>query len=69
LANTLAKKTSSTPRNGCNSTTSSLWSWVPGVRVPSAGIGIGIGIRSLADPLPIDTASDGMGHIAFLLLV
>jgi hypothetical protein len=45
-----------------------LWSWVPGVRVPSAGIGIGIGIRSLADPLPIDTASDGMGHIAFLLL-
>ncbi|MEU4495977.1 hypothetical protein AB0F96_21625 [Streptomyces sp. NPDC023998] len=26
-------------------------------------------MRSLADPLPIDTADEGMGHIAFLLLV
>jgi hypothetical protein len=34
----------------------------------SSPLGRGIGIRSLADPLPIDTASDGMGHIAFLLL-
>jgi DNA invertase Pin-like site-specific DNA recombinase len=30
--------------------------------------GRGIGVRSLADPLPIDTAGEGMGHIAFLLL-
>jgi DNA invertase Pin-like site-specific DNA recombinase len=28
----------------------------------------GVGIRSLADPLPISTADDGMGRIAFLLL-
>jgi DNA invertase Pin-like site-specific DNA recombinase len=28
----------------------------------------GIGVRSLADPLPIDTADEGMGRIAFLLL-
>jgi DNA invertase Pin-like site-specific DNA recombinase len=28
----------------------------------------GIGVRSLADPLPINTADAGMGHIAFLLL-
>jgi DNA invertase Pin-like site-specific DNA recombinase len=28
----------------------------------------GIGVRSLADPLPINTADDGMGRIAFLLL-
>ncbi|GAA1580688.1 recombinase family protein [Actinomadura kijaniata] len=28
----------------------------------------GIGVRSLADPLPIDTAAEGMGRIAFLLL-
>src|SRR6266536_2834731 len=28
----------------------------------------GIGVRSLADPLPINTASEGMGRIAFLLL-
>jgi DNA invertase Pin-like site-specific DNA recombinase len=28
----------------------------------------GIGVRSLADPLPIDTTDDGMGRIAFLLL-
>jgi DNA invertase Pin-like site-specific DNA recombinase len=27
-----------------------------------------IRVRSLADPLPIDTADDGMGRIAFLLL-
>ncbi|OLT24893.1 resolvase [Nocardiopsis sp. CNR-923] len=27
-----------------------------------------IGVRSLADPLPINTADEGMGHIAFLLL-
>ncbi|WP_406100613.1 recombinase family protein [Streptomyces sp. NBC_01003] len=27
-----------------------------------------IGVRSLADPLPINTAEEGMGHIAFLLL-
>jgi DNA invertase Pin-like site-specific DNA recombinase len=27
-----------------------------------------IGVRSLADPLPIDTADEGMGHFAFLLL-
>jgi resolvase-like protein len=27
-----------------------------------------IGVRSLADPLPIDTADEGMGRIAFLLL-
>ncbi|QKW32536.1 recombinase family protein (plasmid) [Nocardiopsis flavescens] len=27
-----------------------------------------IGVRSLADPLPIDTAAQGMGRIAFLLL-
>jgi DNA invertase Pin-like site-specific DNA recombinase len=27
-----------------------------------------IGVRSLADPLPINTAADGMGRIAFLLL-
>lgn len=30
--------------------------------------GRGVGIRSLADPLPINTADDGMGRIAFLLL-
>jgi len=30
--------------------------------------GRGVGIRSLADPLPISTAGDGMGRIAFLLL-
>jgi Resolvase, N terminal domain len=30
--------------------------------------GRGIGVRSLADPLPISTAGDGMGRIAFLLL-
>jgi DNA invertase Pin-like site-specific DNA recombinase len=28
----------------------------------------GIGVRSLADPLPINTADQGMGRIAFLLL-
>jgi DNA invertase Pin-like site-specific DNA recombinase len=28
----------------------------------------GIGVRSLADPLPINTADEGMGRIAFLLL-
>lgn len=28
----------------------------------------GIGVRSLADPMPINTADDGMGKIAFLLL-
>jgi DNA invertase Pin-like site-specific DNA recombinase len=28
----------------------------------------GIGVRSLADPLPIDTGGAGMGRIAFLLL-
>jgi DNA invertase Pin-like site-specific DNA recombinase len=28
----------------------------------------GIGVRSLADPLPIDTTDQGMGRIAFLLL-
>lgn len=28
----------------------------------------GIGVRSLADPLPIDTTAQGMGRIAFLLL-
>jgi DNA invertase Pin-like site-specific DNA recombinase len=28
----------------------------------------GIGVRSLADPLPIDTTSEGMGRIAFMLL-
>jgi DNA invertase Pin-like site-specific DNA recombinase len=28
----------------------------------------GIGVRSLADPLPINTADEGLGHIAFLLL-
>src|ERR1700733_932915 len=27
-----------------------------------------IGVRSLADPLPIDTADEGMARIAFLLL-
>jgi len=30
--------------------------------------GRGVGIRSLADPLPISTTDDGMGRIAFLLL-
>jgi DNA invertase Pin-like site-specific DNA recombinase len=30
--------------------------------------GRGIGVRSLADPLPICTADEGMGRIAFLLL-
>ena len=30
--------------------------------------GRGIGVRSLADPLPIDTTDEGMGRIAFLLL-
>jgi DNA invertase Pin-like site-specific DNA recombinase len=30
--------------------------------------GRGIGVRSLADPLPIDTADEGMGRVAFLLL-
>ncbi len=30
--------------------------------------GKGIGVRSLADPLPINTADEGMGRIAFLLL-
>lgn len=30
--------------------------------------GRGIGVRSLADPLPISTADQGMGRIAFLLL-
>jgi DNA invertase Pin-like site-specific DNA recombinase len=28
----------------------------------------GIGVRSLADPLPIDTGDEGMGRITFLLL-
>ncbi|MGH3587695.1 MAG: recombinase family protein, partial [Pseudonocardia sp.] len=28
----------------------------------------GIGVRSLADPLPINTAEEGMGRIACLLL-
>jgi DNA invertase Pin-like site-specific DNA recombinase len=28
----------------------------------------GIGVRSLSDPLPIDTRSEGMARIAFLLL-
>lgn len=28
----------------------------------------GIGVRSLADPMPINTADEGMGRIAFLLL-
>jgi DNA invertase Pin-like site-specific DNA recombinase len=28
----------------------------------------GVGIRSLADPLPINTTGEGMGRIAFLLL-
>jgi DNA invertase Pin-like site-specific DNA recombinase len=28
----------------------------------------GIGVRSLADPLPINTADAGMGRIAFLML-
>jgi DNA invertase Pin-like site-specific DNA recombinase len=28
----------------------------------------GIGVKSLADPLPINTADEGMGRIAFLLL-
>ncbi len=28
----------------------------------------GIGVRSLADPLPINTSDEGMGRIAFLLL-
>ena len=30
--------------------------------------GRGIGVRSLADPLPINTAGEGIGRIAFLLL-
>ena len=30
--------------------------------------GRGIGVRSLADPLPISTAAEGMGRVAFLLL-
>jgi hypothetical protein len=30
--------------------------------------GRGIGVRSLADPLPINTTDDGMGRVAFLLL-
>ena len=30
--------------------------------------GRGIGVRSLADPLPINTADEGIGRIAFLLL-
>ena len=30
--------------------------------------GRGVGVRSLADPLPINTADEGMGRIAFLLL-
>jgi DNA invertase Pin-like site-specific DNA recombinase len=30
--------------------------------------GRGIGVRSLADPLPINTADEGMGRVAFLLL-
>ena len=30
--------------------------------------GKGIGVRSLADPLPINTADEGLGRIAFLLL-
>lgn len=28
----------------------------------------GIGVRSLADPLPIDTTAEGMGRVAFLLI-
>ncbi|PRY24058.1 recombinase family protein [Pseudosporangium ferrugineum] len=28
----------------------------------------GIGVRSIADPMPINTADEGMGRIAFLLL-
>ena len=28
----------------------------------------GVGVRSLADPLPINTTDEGMGRIAFLLL-
>jgi DNA invertase Pin-like site-specific DNA recombinase len=30
--------------------------------------GRGVGVRSLADPLPINTGDEGMGRIAFLLL-
>jgi DNA invertase Pin-like site-specific DNA recombinase len=30
--------------------------------------GRGVGVRSIADPLPINTADEGMGRIAFLLL-
>ena len=30
--------------------------------------GRGIGVRSLADQMPISTANEGMGRIAFLLL-
>ena len=30
--------------------------------------GKGIGVRSLADPIPIDTTTDGMSRIAFLLI-
>src|SRR5229473_6946929 len=30
--------------------------------------GRGIGVRSLADPLPINTTDEGMGRVAFLLL-
>lgn len=30
--------------------------------------GRGVGVRSLADPLPINTTDNGMGRIAFLLL-
>jgi DNA invertase Pin-like site-specific DNA recombinase len=30
--------------------------------------GKGVGVRSLADPLPINTADEGMGRIALLLL-
>lgn len=28
----------------------------------------GVGVRSIADPMPIDTSDEGMGRIAFLLL-
>jgi DNA invertase Pin-like site-specific DNA recombinase len=31
--------------------------------------GRGIGVRSLADPLPIDTSDEGAGHIAFGMLM
>jgi hypothetical protein len=64
------------PQRACGRATGPGFKSIPGEpasaaarawRSPGTLLG-GVGIRSLADPLPINTADDGMGRIAFLLL-